>query len=154
MWITFLLIDHFQKTLSVPQNLKIVDHSIWYKLLSFMDVYSGYNQIPMFISGRMNTSFMTEKSNYKYNVMPLKLKNTSVTYQRMMNKVFYEDIGGTEGVHRRHDRKVQSREIPCSIPLTDAQKGLKVQYETQFNEMHLQIKSRKVLGLLPHREGN
>lgn len=58
-----------------------------------MDVYSGYNQIPMFISGRMNTSFMTEKANYKYSVMPLKLKNTSVTYQRMMNKVFYEEIG-------------------------------------------------------------
>lgn len=64
---------------------KLVDNSSGYKLLSFMDVDSKYNQIPMFIPNKMKTPFMTEQANYQYNIMPLKLKSTSVTYQRMMN---------------------------------------------------------------------
>ena len=36
---------------------------------------------------------MTESGNYYYNVMPFSLKNVSATYQRMMNKVFRNEIG-------------------------------------------------------------
>ena len=35
---------------------------------------------------------MTESGNYYYNVMPFDLKNTGITYQRMMNKVFRIEI--------------------------------------------------------------
>lgn len=57
-----------------------------------MDTYSGYNKIPMNKRGRVKTYFMTEQDNYQYNVMPLILKNVDATYQRMMNKIFQEEI--------------------------------------------------------------
>ena len=37
-------------------------------------------------------AFMTESGNYYYNVMPFGLKNVGATYQRMMNKVFCNEI--------------------------------------------------------------
>lgn len=67
---------------------KLVDKSSKYKLLSFMDTYFGYNQIPMSSPDRMRMTFMTEKTNYQYNVLPFGLNNEGTTYQRMINKVF------------------------------------------------------------------
>ncbi|CAJ2653881.1 unnamed protein product [Trifolium pratense] len=72
---------------------RLVDNSSGFKLLSFMDAYSGYNQIPMAVADREKTAFMTESGNYYYNVMPFGLKNAGATYQRMMNKVFQGQIG-------------------------------------------------------------
>ncbi|GAU32257.1 hypothetical protein TSUD_53840 [Trifolium subterraneum] len=62
----------------LPNIDKLVDNSSGFKLLSFMDAYSGYNQIKMAEIDKKNTSFMTE---------------TGATYQRMMNKVFHNEIG-------------------------------------------------------------
>ncbi|CAJ2676946.1 unnamed protein product [Trifolium pratense] len=72
---------------------RLVDNSSGFKLLSFMDAYSGYNQIPMAVADREKTAFMTESGNYYYKVMPFGLKNAGATYQRMMNKVFRGQIG-------------------------------------------------------------
>ena len=58
-----------------------------------MDTYSGYNQIPMAKIDKKYTTFMTESDNYYYNVMPFDMKNVGTTYQRMMNKVFRNEIG-------------------------------------------------------------
>lgn len=56
---------------------------------------SGITKYQMSRPGRKKTTFMTERVNYQYNVMPFGLKNASVTYQRMMNKIFQEEIGDT-----------------------------------------------------------
>lgn len=64
-----------------------------------MDSYMGYNQIPMYKPNRGKTAFMTEQANYHYNMMPFSLKNVGETYQRMMNKVFKEEIGETLEVY-------------------------------------------------------
>ncbi|CAJ2674684.1 unnamed protein product [Trifolium pratense] len=77
----------------LPSIDRLVDNSSGFKLLSFMDAYSGYNQIPMAVADRTKTAFMTESGNYYYNVMPFGLKNAGATYQRMMNKVFQTQIG-------------------------------------------------------------
>ncbi|GAU50120.1 hypothetical protein TSUD_192410 [Trifolium subterraneum] len=77
----------------LPNIDKLVDNSSGFKLLSFMDAYSGYNQIKMVEIDKKKTAFMTETGNYYYNVMPFGLKNAGATYQRMMNKVFHNEIG-------------------------------------------------------------
>jgi hypothetical protein len=78
----------------LPNIDKLVDNSSGYKLLSFMDAYSGYNQIPMAEEDKMKTTFMTESGNYYYNVMPFGLRNAGATYQRMMNKVYDKTLMG------------------------------------------------------------
>ncbi|WJX56033.1 hypothetical protein P8452_41732 [Trifolium repens] len=77
----------------LPSIDKLVDNSSGFKLLSFMDAYSGYNQIKMADIDKKKTTFMTESGNYYYNVMPFGLKNAGATYQRMMNNVFRNQIG-------------------------------------------------------------
>lgn len=64
----------------MPNIKKLVDNSACYKLLTFMDVYLGYNQIPMYEPVRGKKTFMTEQVNYQYNVIPFMLKNVGKTY--------------------------------------------------------------------------
>nr|XP_025612049.1 uncharacterized protein LOC112705434 [Arachis hypogaea] len=71
----------------------LVDNSCGYGTLSFMDAYSGYNQILMHSKDQEKTAFITENGNYCYNVMPFGLKNAVATYQRLMNKIFEQQIG-------------------------------------------------------------
>nr|KYP57235.1 Transposon Ty3-G Gag-Pol polyprotein [Cajanus cajan] len=70
----------------LPSIDRLVDRASGHALLSFLDAYSGYNQIMM-------TSFITDHANYCYRVMPFGLKNAGATYQRLMDKVFHHQIG-------------------------------------------------------------
>ncbi|XP_020966315.1 uncharacterized protein LOC110266289 [Arachis ipaensis] len=72
---------------------KLVDNASGYKALSFMDAYSGYNQILMHPEDQSKTAFITEHGNFCYKVMPFGLKNAGATYQRLMDKVFQQQIG-------------------------------------------------------------
>ncbi|XP_057755334.1 uncharacterized protein LOC130974472 [Arachis stenosperma] len=72
---------------------KLVDNTSGFKSLSFMDAYSGYNQILMHPEDRSKTAFITEHDNFCYRVMPFGLKNAGATYQRLVDKVFRHQIG-------------------------------------------------------------
>jgi hypothetical protein len=71
----------------------LVDNSAGYRYLSFLDAYSGYNQIPTNPDDQDKTSFITNLGVFCYNVMPFGLKNAGATYQRLMDKVFAEMRG-------------------------------------------------------------
>jgi len=58
--------------------------------MSFMDGFSGYNQIKIYHDDEKHTSFRTPLGVYCYTVMPFGLKNTGAIYQRVMNAIFYE----------------------------------------------------------------
>jgi len=60
--------------------------------MSFMDGFSGYNQIKMHPDDEKHTSFKIPLEMYCYTVMPFGLKNVRATYQRAMNTIFYEHI--------------------------------------------------------------
>ncbi|RVW77165.1 Retrovirus-related Pol polyprotein from transposon 17.6 [Vitis vinifera] len=51
------------------------DSTAGHSLLSFMDVFSGYNQILMTLEDMEKTTFITEWGTYCYKVMPFGLKN-------------------------------------------------------------------------------
>ena len=63
------------------------------RLLSFLDAFSGYNQICVHPKDEGKTTFMTELSCYCYKVMPFGLKNAGETYQRLMDRVLASMIG-------------------------------------------------------------
>lgn len=45
----------------LPRIDQLVDSAVEYELLNFMDVYSGYNQIPMFRANEKATSFIIDR---------------------------------------------------------------------------------------------
>src|SRR5436190_13979933 len=63
----------------------MVDNTAGYERMSFMDGFSGYNQIKMYPDDERHTAFRTPLG---YTVMPFGLKNASATYQRAMDKIF------------------------------------------------------------------
>ena len=58
-----------------------------------MDAYSGHHQIPMHEWDEEHTAFITDKGLYCYRSMPFGLKNAGATYQRLVNKIFKDQIG-------------------------------------------------------------
>nr|KYP38110.1 Transposon Ty3-I Gag-Pol polyprotein [Cajanus cajan] len=77
----------------LPNIDRLVDGASGHALLNFLDAYSGYNQIMMYPPDEVHTSFITDHANYCYRVMPFDLKNAGATYQRLMDKVFHQQIG-------------------------------------------------------------
>ena len=76
----------------LPQIDTMVDSTARHQLLSFMDTFSGYNQIKMEEADQEKTSFVTSQGLFCYKVMSFGLKNARATYQRLMNKMFAHQI--------------------------------------------------------------
>ena len=72
----------------LPSIDKLVDGASEARFLSFMDVYSAYNQIKMHPMDEEKMTFITENATCCYKVMPFGLKNAGFSYQRLMNLVF------------------------------------------------------------------
>ena len=83
----------------LPRIDLVVDATAGHELLSFMDAFSGYNQISMDPGDQENTSFITAQGTYCYRVMPFGLKNAGATYQRLVNRMFQKQIGTTIEVY-------------------------------------------------------
>ena len=72
----------------LPRIDQLVDATVGYPRMSFLDAFQGYYQIPLALDDQEKTSFVTPVGNYHYKVMPFGLKNVGSTYQRMMTKMF------------------------------------------------------------------
>ena len=83
----------------LPRIDLIVDATAGHELLSFMDAFSGHNQISMDPDDQEKTSFVTAQGTYCYRVMPFGLKNAGATYQRLVNRMFQKQIGTTMEVY-------------------------------------------------------
>ena len=92
----------------LPRVDVLVDSTAQHQLLSFMDFFSGYNQIRMHEADQEKTSFVTSQGLFCYKVMPFGLKNVGATYQRLMNKMFAQQIGRNVQVYV-DDMLVKSR---------------------------------------------
>ena len=58
----------------------LMDSAAESSIFSFMDGYSGYNQIRMAAKDMKKTAFRTPIGNFYYTVMPFGLKNAGATY--------------------------------------------------------------------------
>ena len=74
-----------------------------------MDAFFGYNQIRLDKADQEKTSFVTSQGHFYNKVLPFVLKNSGVTYQRLMKKMFAHQIGKNVKVYV-DDMLVKSRQ--------------------------------------------
>ncbi|XP_063948099.1 uncharacterized protein LOC135152193 [Daucus carota subsp. sativus] len=79
----------------LPRIDTLIDATAGHEMLSFMDGFSGYNQIRMNKDDIPKVSFITDFGIFCYLVMAFGLKNAGATYQRLANKMFKHLIGKT-----------------------------------------------------------
>ncbi|WOG87665.1 hypothetical protein DCAR_0206896 [Daucus carota subsp. sativus] len=83
----------------LPRIDTLIDATAGHEMLSFMDGFSGYNQIRMDKDDVPKVSFITDFGVFCYLVMAFGLKNAGATYQRLANKMFKHLIGKTMEVY-------------------------------------------------------
>ena len=72
----------------LPRIDQTVDSTVEHRMLSFLDAFSRYHQIPMYPPNEEKIAFITPHGLYCYKVMSFGLKNVGATYQRLMTKIF------------------------------------------------------------------
>jgi len=77
---------------ALPKIREIFDALKDAKIFSSIDLFSGYHQIPMWAEDMEKTSFTTKFGYYYFKVMPFGLTNTPATFQREMNRIFFDLI--------------------------------------------------------------
>ena len=74
----------------LPHIDMLVDNTTKFKVFSFMDGFSGYNQIKMEPEDMEKTTFITPQGTLCYRVMYFGLKNAGAIYQRDMPTLFHD----------------------------------------------------------------
>ncbi|KAA3481189.1 reverse transcriptase [Gossypium australe] len=74
----------------LPHIDTLVDNTVGYSLFSFIDGFSGYNQIKMHPGDMEKNTFVTLWGTFCYKVMPFGLKNAGATYERAMVTLFHD----------------------------------------------------------------
>ncbi|XP_027156081.1 uncharacterized protein LOC113756723 [Coffea eugenioides] len=77
----------------LPRIDALVDAAMGYEILCFLDAFKGYHQIGMSEEDQEKTAFYTDRGTYCYTTMPFGLKNAGATYQRLINRLFQNQIG-------------------------------------------------------------
>ena len=73
-----------------PCNDKILDEFVGSEVFSFMDDFSGYNQIQIKPEDQHKPTFICPWGIFAYQKMPFSLKNIGATFQRAMEFAFHE----------------------------------------------------------------
>ena len=132
-----------------PRIDQLVNSTTGHKLLTFMDTFSGSNQIKMVKEDQEKIAFITSQGLYCYKVMPFRLKNAGATYQRLVNKMFIKQIERNMEVYV-DDTLVKSKEE--STHLDDLQETFTTlrQYQMKLNpsKCAFGVASRKFLGFM------
>ena len=77
----------------LPRIDLLMDSTTGHQLLRFMDAFSKHNQIRLDEADQEKTLFVTSQKLFCYKVMSFGLKNAGATYQRLVNKMFIQQIG-------------------------------------------------------------
>ena len=126
----------------------LVDSTARHELLSFMDAFSGYNQIKMKEEDQEKTSFVTSQGLFCYKVMPFGLKNVGATYQRLMNRMFAHQLGRNVQVYVDDMlvKSVRENDHLCDLQKTFNTPSI-VQHEAEPKQVRVWGDSREILGL-------
>jgi hypothetical protein len=138
----------------LPRIDALVDSTSGYELLSFMDAFSGYNQILRHPENWEKTVFLTDRGLYCYKVMLFGLKNARATYQRLVNKMFKAQIGRNMEVYVDDMLVKSTKSIDHVRDLREAFETLK-HYGMKLNpaKCAFGVSSRKFLGYMVSSRG-
>ncbi|GMP48863.1 hypothetical protein CsSME_00016061 [Camellia sinensis var. sinensis] len=138
----------------LPHIDTLVDTTSGHQMFSFMDGFSGYNQIKMAEEDAEKTAFRTPLGNFFYTVMPFGLKNAGATYQRAMTAIFHDMIHH-EVEDYVDDLVVKSKKEEDH--LRDLEKVFKrcQKFKMRMNPLKCAfgVTAGKFLGFLVHRHG-
>uniref|UniRef100_A0A2N9HSV2 Uncharacterized protein n=1 Tax=Fagus sylvatica TaxID=28930 RepID=A0A2N9HSV2_FAGSY len=138
----------------LPHIDTLVDNTATNVVFSFMDGFSGYNQIKMAEEDKSKTAFVTHWGTFVYDVMPFGLKNAGATYQRAMVTLFHDMIHHEIEVYV-DDMIAKSR--TAQDHLTDLRKLFqrlkKYQLRLNPNKCAFGVTSGKLLGFIVSGRG-
>lgn len=123
------------------------------ELLSFLDVYQGYNQIKLAREDQEKASFVTEQGIYCYQVMPFGLK-AGATYQRLLNEIFADLIGVNMEVYI-DDMLIKSRQNSTHIEDLEQYFTILRKYRMKLNPIKctFEVAGEKFLWYMISRRG-
>ena len=138
----------------LPRIDQLMDSTTGYKLLTFMDAFSTYNQIRMVEEDQEKTSFITSQGLYCYKVMPFVLKNAGATYPRLVNKMFSRQIGRNMEVYV-DDMLIKSKEELAHLDNLKEKFATLKQYQMSLNSSKcvFGVTSRKFLDFIVSQRG-
>ena len=138
----------------LPRIDQLVDATSGHELLTFMDAFSGYNQIRMATKDEEKITFITNRSLYCYRIIPFGLKNIGATYQRLINKIFKEQIDHNMEVYV-DDMLVKSK--PSMNHIADLEETFSAlrKYKMKLNPVKCAfgVASEKFLGFMVSKRG-
>ncbi|KAM2554851.1 hypothetical protein TB2_018940 [Malus domestica] len=131
-----------------------INSTVGCELLSFMDAYSGYNQILMNPQDQEHITFTTDRGLYCYKVMPFGLKNAGATDQRQVNSMFTEQIGKSMEVYV-DDMLVKSKHVDQHITNLSETFTILKRYRIRLNlnKCAFSVDSGKFLGFMRNQRG-
>ncbi|XP_075496384.1 uncharacterized protein LOC142533477 [Primulina tabacum] len=134
----------------------LIDSVARHELLSFMDGFSGYNQIKIAEADTHKTAFRCPGAvgTFEWLVMLFGLKNAGATYQRAMNSIFHDMIGHHIEVYI-DDIVVKSKQAADHIEHLRKSFQRMRQHELKLNPLKCAfgVKAGKFLGFLVHQRG-
>ena len=73
-----------------PHIDQIIDNCVESVIFSFMDGFSGYNQIEILPTNQHKMAFIFPRGTFAYRKLPFGLKNVGATFQHAMSYVFHD----------------------------------------------------------------
>ncbi|XP_075483761.1 uncharacterized protein LOC142523912 [Primulina tabacum] len=158
-----ICIDFRDLNCATPKDLYVmpipdmlIDSVARHELLSFMDGFSGYNQIKIAETDTHKTAFRCPGAvgTFEWLVMPFGLKNAGATYQRAMNLIFRDMIGHHIEVYI-DDIVVKSKQAVDHIEHLRKSFQRMRQHELKLNPLKCAfgVKAVIFLGFLVHQRG-
>ena len=138
----------------MPRIDRLVDSTVGHPRMSFLDAFQGYHQIPLAAEDQEKTAFVTPIGNYHYKVMPFGLKNAGSTYQRMMTRMFEQQMGKSIEVYI-DDMVVKRKLVTNHVRDLDDVFRILRKYRLRLNasKCSFGVGSRKFLGYMVTHKG-
>ncbi|GJY63945.1 reverse transcriptase domain-containing protein [Tanacetum coccineum] len=109
-----------------------------FRLKCILDAYKGYHQIQMAEGDEDKTAFFAGEGVFCYRKIPFGLKNAGATYQRLVDKVFHDQIG----------RKLEAYVDDMIIKTKDAQRRTEPQRKSSIPQPFPVRRRREIPSLL------